>query len=275
MRHLLIISLLATPAFADDEPAPAPPPADPEPPTPPEEPKPEPPNPKAESPITTTAPTSSAPRAFDDMPTSVSTSGEVETKSDKPKLAVELSLASGQLADPFIQYRGWSLENGISKGTRLEGNLGGILVAYELSSMSNAKACIAGGDCLTGDFGSTTMHSLEVGYRYRTSKLLVLRPFIAASLGGVIGNAGDWAMSSGAFKGGLARAVAGVELPISGKIFGSASIGYRFMVVENPYHSKDLEKLQAVFINAGKAPNGDYVEDLHSIAVYLGVGVSL
>lgn len=292
---MLFLAVTSHGAVAD-EPTPTPP-ADPEQPKPPdatpeapkaEEPTPEAPKPEAPKPEepkgvnipSTPAPTSESgsggAHAFDDLgSTSVSASSTSTHRGTKPKIAVELALASGQLADPFIQYKGWSFENGLAKGMRLEGNLGGIMAAYELTSMSNDELCIANGDCLTGKFGSTTMHSVELGYRYRMNKILMLRPFIAASLGGVIGDAGDWGMTSGSFKGGLARAVAGVELPIAGKVFGSASIGYRFMIVENPYHSKELETLQTAFVNAGKSTAADYAEDLHAIALYLGVGLSL
>jgi hypothetical protein len=262
------------PAAPPEEPKPAPPP-DPTPTTPvpvPEEPKDK---PGVNIPSTPTEPTTSAgPRAFDDAgTTTVSSSSSKDAKSGKPKLALELSGGGGQLADPYIVYKGWTLENGASKGTRLEFHLGGIMFGYDLTAMSNTQACSNAG-CLTGDFGSTSFHALEVGYRYRMGMLGPVRPFITASLGGVRASAGDWAMQSGTAFGAVARAAVGVEIPIAGRFFASGAIGYRLVVTQNPYRSTDGDTINTAFIGSDE-PNGDYVDDAHVVGVNIGVGVSL
>lgn len=290
----LIFSLGGVGLALADEPTPAPVPAPDQPAPPPEEPKPDapkpdtptapPPTPVPEEPkdkpgvnipsTTQEGPTSTAPRAFDDMHSGGSVSASSGgKKGGPPKLALELSGAGGQLADPYIVYKGWTLENGASKGTRLEFHLGGIMFGYELTAMSNTKACSEAG-CLTGDFGSTSFHALEVGYRYRMGKIALLRPFITASLGAVRASAGDWAMQSGTGYGAVGRVAAGVELPIAGRFFASGAIGYRMFVTENPYRSNELDTVNAAFIGSEK-PNGDYVDDAHVIGVNLGVGISL
>ena len=170
-------------------------------------------------------------------------------------------------------YKGWTLEYGASKGTRLEGQLGGILLAYELTSMANTRACADG--CVNGSFGSTTFNSIEVGYRYRMGMIGPVRPFISASPGGVLSNSGDWAMESGSGKGGLVRAAFGVEIPFAGRFFATGMIGYRLIITQNPYRNPDVATVGEVFIGDGDEPTGDFVEDAHLIGVNLGVGVSL
>lgn len=284
MRTLLTAfaatTLLGGVALADD---PAPVPA-PEAPAPddnkPEDPKPEvkPPEvapPAAEPapppPTASPAPSSSSIPVFDDTPTSTTNVGE-RTRSG-PRIAIELSGAGGKLGDPYVVYRGWTLENGATKGTRLEGQLGGITLAYELTSMSNTQACAAG--CVTGSFGSTTFHALELGYHYRFRMIGPLRPFLAATVGGVIGNSGDWAMTSATSKGGAARAAFGLEIPFAGRFYATGMISYRLIITTNPYRNDQLETASKVLINPADEPAGNFAEDAHIIGVNLGVGVAL
>lgn len=185
------------------------------------------------------------------------------------KIALELSGTGGGIANQFVEYKGWTFENGAPKGFRFEANLIGIQLAYELSSMSNEQACAA--NCLTGSFGSTTVHSIELGYRFRFSKIGPVRPFVAASLGGVLASGGDWWEST---KGGSGRAGFGVEIPILDRFFASATVAYRIVVVENPLRNADAEKADKVLLMTD-VPNGDYAEDLHVVAGYVGFGVQL
>lgn len=89
---------------------------------------------------------------------------------------------------------------------------------------------------MTGDYGSTTIHAFELGYRVRLGMMGPVRPFVAASLGAVLANSGDWSPVSAntTSKGGAGRLGFGVEYPV-----------------------------------------GDYAEDLHLVSAYLGFGVSL
>lgn len=195
------------------------------------------------------------------------------SKSGNPVIAVELSLQSAYTANPYIQYKGYTFETGTAAGVRLEGNLKGLMVAYEVSNMANEQAC--GTQCIMGEFGSTRVHSLEVGYRYRLGELGPIRPFLAGSLGGVLASQGTWTTDSRIAKGGIGRLAAGIEVPILGKFFASASIAYRVVVTENPFRSVELEAAQMIFVDAGDPPNGDYAEDLHLVSGYVGFGVSL
>lgn len=279
---LVVIGLAAAnPAYADDPPAPEkpaePPPAPDKPAEPPSDQpadKPaEPAKPAEPPPVinTTPSPTSSQPPLFEGHDTAVT--HQAEQPAGNPKIAVELSLTSGRLADPFVVYRGWTLENGQSVGTRLEANLIGIVIAYELTSMSNTRACGVG--CFEGDFGSTKINTLEIGYRYRIGKFGPVRPFVALSVGGALANIGGWSMTSDkTVKGGLGRATVGIEIPLLNKFFASASLGYRAIVVENPLRDKDLEVANQALIGT-TVPNGDYAEDAHLISGYVGFGVSL
>jgi len=186
-----------------------------------------------------------------------------------PRIALELSGAGAGIANQFVEYKGWTFENGAPKGFRFEANLIGIQLAYELSSMANEQACAA--TCLTGSFGSTTAHSIELGYRFRFSQIGPVRPFVAASIGGVLASGGDW---WGSTKGGSGRAGVGIEVPIMDRFFASATVAYRILVVENPLRNADAEKADKVLLMTD-VPNGDYAEDLHVVAGYVGFGVSL
>jgi hypothetical protein len=272
-------------AFADEpapeapkpeEPKPADPAPSPDKPVDPpkaEPPKEEPPKPGVNIPSTTapTATTSTVP-VFDDH-------GGVHGASDptarKPKIAVELSMTSGRLADPFVIYKGYTLENGQAIGTRIEGNLLGISLSYELATMSNTQAC-SGDACFGGDFGRTTINVLELGYRFRFSKIGPVRPYLHAGIGGVLANIGGWSMtSSKTIKGGEARGAFGVEIPVMKRFFASAGIAYRFIVVENGLRNEDADRADKIFVNGTKPPNGDYADDAHLITGYVGFGVTL
>lgn len=284
MRTLTLVlaaTLLSRVAVAD-EPAPAPmpeaPPPDDNKPEKPEDPKPPeaaPPTAKPETPPPPTAspaPSSSSIPVFDDVSTSSSTTDAVAPRSG-PRLAIEISGAGGKLGDPYVVYRGWTLENGATKGTRLEGQLGGITLAYELTSMSNTRACGAG--CVTGNFGSTTFHAVELGYHYRFGMIGPLRPYLAATLGGVLGNSGDWAMTSATSKGGVARAAFGIEIPFAGRFYATGMFSYRLIITTNPYRNDQLESASKVLINPADEPAGNFAEDAHIMGVNLGVGVTL
>lgn len=287
----LVAGLASHVAWADDAPpaggAPAPadpaapPPADKpaEPATPPTEPaKPaEPEKPKGTNSAVPTGAIDTKPTAgsmisstVDDGGVSASSGGPAKSK---PRIALELSGAGAYIANQYVEYKGWTLENGMPKGFRFEADLIGILVGYELSSMGNDQAC--GTSCVTGSFGSTTMHALEVGYRYRFSQLGPVRPFLTMSLGGVIADTGNWSPMAKTVKGGQGRAGFGVEVPIMDKFFASASIAYRIVITENPMRDPGLEGSQSVLVPAGDKPNGDYAEDLHLVSAYIGFGVSL
>ncbi len=156
---------------------------------------------------------------------------------------------------------------------RLEASLIGIQLAYELSSMANEQMCSA--DCLTGDFGSTTIHSVELGYRFRFSKIGPVRPFVAASIGGVVASSGDWSMSTAkSVYGGSGRAGLGIEIPILDRFFVSATLAYRIVVTENPLRNADAEMADKILLG-NDVPNGDYAEDLHLVSGYVGFGVEL
>ena len=279
MKTLLSTAILLSSAVAfADEPAPpapapapepAPAPAEPAPPPPPEEP--------AKNVTITPAPTG----AMDTKPTPgavlsstvdgggvSASSGESAPK--KSKIALEISGAGAGIANQFIEYKGWKFENGPSKGLRLEANLIGIQLAYELSSMSNTQACAS--DCYKAS-GSTSIHSFELGYRFRFSQLGPVRPFVTASIGGVLANGGDYTMDKSA-KGGSGRAGFGIEIPIMDKFFASATLAYRIVVVENPLRNVDQEKADKILLGTD-VPNGDYAEDLHMISGYVGFGVQL
>jgi len=193
----------------------------------------------------------------------------------KPKIALELSGTGSVTANQYIEYRGWKLEHGANKGFRLEANLAGVLLAYELSALSNTQACSDSG-CMTGDFGSATFHSIELGYRFRLGMMGPIRPFIAASLGGVLANAGTWSpMTDKTVKGGSGRAVFGVEYPIAGQFFVSATLGYRLIITENPLRNEDEENANKILTGNTSVPSGDYAEDLHLISGYVGFGLTL
>jgi len=275
MKTAAILVVLSSSAIAFAE-EPAPPAADP---AKPAEPAPTPAEPEPENKVTITPAPSGA---LDTKPTSgsmisstvddggVRASSDGSTGSGKaPKIALELSGAGGGLANQLVEYKGWTFENGVPKGFRFEANLVGIQLAYELSSMTNEQACAA--DCLTGSFGSTTIHSIELGYRFRFSKIGPVRPFVAASLGGVLASGGDW---WGSTKGGSGRAGFGVEIPIADKFFASATVAYRIVVIENPLRNADAEKADKVLLMT-EVPNGDYAEDMHVVAGYVGFGVQL
>jgi hypothetical protein len=200
--------------------------------------------------------------------------GEPTARPGKPKIAFELSGTTSYAANPYVQYRGWTLENGANTGLRLEANLVGIIVGYELSAMSNDQACAD--TCVMGDFGSTKIHSFELGYRYRLPMMGPVRPFAALSLGGVLANAGDWSASSNkTVKGGSTRAGVGIEYPIAGRFFASATLAYRLVITENPLRSLDDERAQKLLVGGTDIPSGDYAEDLHQVSGYLGFGVAL
>jgi hypothetical protein len=192
----------------------------------------------------------------------------------KPKIALEVSGTGSYTANQYIEYRGWKLEHGSNKGFRLEANLIGIQLAYELSALSNTQAC-SDTTCLMGDYGSATFHSLELGYRFRLGMMGPVRPFIAASLGGVLANAGTWSpMTDKNQFGGSGRAAFGVEYPI-GKLFVSATLGYRLIITPNPLRDEDEESANKLLTGNTEVPSGDYAEDLHLISGYVGVGLTL
>ena len=185
-------------------------------------------------------------------------------------------MTSGRLADPYVVNKGYTLENGQAIGTRVEANLVGISLSYELARLSNTQACTAD-TCFSGDFGATTIHTVELGYRLRFSQMGIVRPFLHVGIGGVLASVGDWSMTTTdkTIKGGEARAAIGIEIPFANRFFGSASLGYRFIVTENPLRNHDAEKADKVFIDAGDPVAGDYAEDAHLITGYLGIGVTL
>jgi len=128
---------------------------------------------------------------------------------------------------------------------------------------------------MTGNFGSTRFHSLELGYRFRFGRLGPVRPFVTASLGGVLASSGDWStQTSKTVKGGSGRAGLGVEYPIAGRFFLSATLAYRILVTENPLRNADAESANKLLLG-GDIPNGDYAEDLHLVSGYVGFGVAL
>jgi hypothetical protein len=271
-------------------------PAPPAPPTPPTEPTAAPPDPglpaappaaapaevpadAAPAPVVTTT---AAPPAITDAkpsPGEVVTvdSGEppaVTTRAKTPRIALELSGTGSYTANQYIEYRGYKLEHGSNKGVRVEANVIGIQAAYEMSSLSNTQVCGVG--CMTGDYGSTTMHSLELGYRFRLGMMGPVRPFIAASLGGVLANAGTWSpMTDKNVLGGSGRAAFGIEYPITSGFFVSATLAYRILVTENPLRDEDEEKANKILTGNTDIPSGDYAEDLHLISAYVGIGLTL
>ena len=266
----LLLALLATgPALADEPP---PPPTDPTPPpattAAPADPTP----PPATTAAPPTAPAAPFRSSFDDSDLGVQAAAPAGPH--KPVLTVELTGAGGARANPYIQYQGWTLETGAPLGTRLEVDLVGIAIGYELTTMSNDQACGVG--CFEGSFGSTRFQALDVGYRYRFSPLGPVRPFLNVSLGGVLANSGDWSMATNkTVKGGVARAGFGIEIPITPNFFASAAIAYRLMITENPLRNADADTANKVFANSGSTPTGDYAEDVHLISGYIGIGASL
>ncbi len=191
----------------------------------------------------------------------------------RPTIALEISGAGAYVANPYVEYKGWTLETGAGKGGRIEANLIGIQLGYELTTMSNQQACAA--SCLTGNFGSTKFNVLDLGYRFRFQQLGPVRPFVTMSLGGVLASSGDWGMSSSkTVFGGQGRAGLGIEVPILDRFFASATLAYRIIVTENPLRDPALEKTNKVFIG-GDTPNGDYAEDVHLVSGYVGFGVEL
>ena len=286
---ILATILLSTAiAFADVAPVPpdpaAPAPVDPAAPPAPTADKPAeppatpatPPTPAGPTAAQSTAPTTSAlpkgpvEHSFD----TVGVEQTAEPKKGNPKIAIELSGTGSYTANDYVEYKGWTLKTGANKGFRLEANLIGIQVAYELSSMANDQACGPSG-CLTGSFGSTRFHSFELGYRFRFSRLGPVRPFVAASIGGVLASSGDWSMqTSKTVYGGSGRAGFGIEIPIADRFFASATIAYRITVTQNPLRDKGAEKANKILVG-GDVPNGDYAEDSHLISGYVGFGVEL
>jgi hypothetical protein len=184
----------------------------------------------------------------------------------KPRIALEVSGTGSYTANQYIEYRGWKLNHGSNKGFRLEANLIGIQLAYELSALSNTEACSDSG-CMSGDYGSATFHSIELGYRFRLGMMGPVRPFIAASLGGVLANAGTWSpMTDKTTLGGSGRMAFGIEYPIAERFFISATLGYRLIVTENPMRNEDEEKANKILTGNTSVPNGDYAEDLHLVS---------
>lgn len=222
----------------------------------------------APAPVVTSAPVADAPM--------VDTGASTTTSPKKPRLAIELSGTGSYTANPYLEYRGWTMETGTNKGGRFEANLIGIQIAYELSSMSNSQACGAAG-CMTGDYGSTTIHAFELGYRLRLGMMGPVRPFVAASLGAVLASSGDWSpmTASTTAKGGAGRLGFGVEYPVGDQFFVSASLAYRILVTTNPLRDLDAERAQKALVGGTDIPTGDYAEDLHLVSAYLGFGVSL
>ena len=212
-------------------------------------------------------------------PSSSSSSDELGVHAEapargQPGIVLELSGTSSYTANPYVEYRGWTLETGTNKGARVEANLIGIVVAYELSSMANTDVCGPSG-CTTGSFGSTTMSSLELGYRFRLHPIGPVRPFVTASLGGVAASSGNWTMeTSKTVYGASGRAGFGIEVPLTPKIFASATIAYRILVTENPLHDQATETADKALVG-GDIPASNYVSDLHLISGYLGLGVVL
>lgn len=201
---------------------------------------------------------------------------ERKSPDKKPFLTAEASGAGAKLANQYIEYKGWTLKNGASKGFRLGATLMGIEVGYEFSSLANDQACDAS-HCISGS-GSTTFHALDAGYHYRFGKIGPVRPFIAGTLTAVRANAGDWssATANKTVWGGGARLGIGVEVPIIAKVYATGAIAYRLMVTENPLRDKDAENANTVLVTNGMEPaNGDYAEDVHMIGAYVGVGVEL
>jgi hypothetical protein len=255
--------------------APATPPADPA--TPAADPA------KPAEPAKTEPPKTEPPSIGMPVGTTIVDDGGVNSSVDAPAkkrstIAFELSGTGAYTANEYVQYQGWTLKNGAPKGTRLEVNVVGILLAYELTSMSNSQACNdQTGACVTGDFGSTTFHSLDIGYRFRFSQIGPVRPFVTLSLIAARASAGDWSAmtSSTPVWGAGARGGFGVEIPLVAKVFVSASIAYRMLITSNPLYEENQADAQTILLGSGDKPSGDFAEDVHMVAGYVGVGIEL
>jgi hypothetical protein len=175
-------------------------------------------------------------------------------------------------ASPYIHHQGWDLKNGLGGGLRFEAQAIGILLGYELTAMSNTEACGTG--CMEGDFGTTTFHAVDLGYRLRIP-VGPVRPFAQLSVGGVMAKAGTWnANSNETVFGGQARAAAGVEFPFGDRYFASASLSYRFIMTANPLRETGEEDVNAALLDVDTAM-GDLIEDAHLISILAGIGVEL
>jgi hypothetical protein len=189
-----------------------------------------------------------------------------------PTFAFELSAAGAMPLNPYVEHQGWDLKNGLGGGMRLEGHAIGIMLGYEFTALSNSEACGIG--CFEGDFGTTTMHALDVGYRLRIP-IGPVRPFAELSVGGVMAKAGTWnAQSNDSVLGGQARVGAGVEYPFADRFFASAQLSYRMVVTENPLRDEGEEDANTMFL--GVEPGvSDYVEDSHLLTLSAGIGAEL
>ena len=76
--------------------------------------------------------------SVDDAGVSASSEGVAK----KPKIVLELSGTGAGIANQYVEYKGWTLENGPSKGFRLEANLIGIQNVIQACLESNVERMI-------------------------------------------------------------------------------------------------------------------------------------
>jgi hypothetical protein len=192
--------------------------------------------------------------------------------SERPWVAFEVSGVGAVPVSPWIQHQGWDYKNAAGGGVRLEAHLLGISLGYELNSLGNKEACGTG--CVSGSFGSTKIHAVDLGYRMRLPLGNRFRPFVELGLGGIMANAGDWnSQSNKTVYGGEARLGGGLEINF-GNFFVSVRGVYRYFVTQNPVENKTTEQINAAFLGVTPKPS-DKAEDGHLLGILVGVGVGI
>lgn len=190
-----------------------------------------------------------------------------------PNLAVEFDAVAAQPMNPYLQYMGWDFKTGTAEGGRVALDVKGMRVAYEYTTAANQQVCGVG--CTTsGAWGSTTMQSIDLGYRMRMGASM-LRPFLETDLGGVRAASGTWsARSSTAVWGGELRAGGGVELHLSPNVFATATAMYRVAITENPLRDAGKQKVDSALLGV-EPGSGDYAEDAHDVVIAVGLAVGM
>ena len=190
-----------------------------------------------------------------------------------PDLAVEVDGVAARAMNPYLQYMGWDFKTGTAEGARVALDVRGMRLAFERTSAANQQVCGVG--CtMNGAWGSTTIETLDAGYRMRMAAG-VLRPVLEMDLGVVRADSGTWsARSSTPVWGGEVRGGAGLEVHLGPNVFATATAMYRFALTENPLRDPGKQKVDSALL--GVEPGaGDYAEDAHDVVILVGLGVGM
>jgi hypothetical protein len=199
--------------------------------------------------------------------------------SDAPAVRLGVEGAGSPVfpAGAYIESKGNEFRNKMGFNARASLILSNWFFSYEFTALGNEAPCASGGGCMSGDYGTTKLHSFTANYHfYFLDADSTVRPYILLGIGAVFGTLGSWPTSGqeGNIFGADLRAGLGLEFPIGKHFFISLEGRYRYVLTNNPM--QDLQAALVGSIFTGQSASDVFkesIQDAHIIQALLGVGV--